>query len=126
MSWIKPNFLWMMYRSGWGTKPGQEVVLAIWLKRTAFDAILAEAVHSTYTEAVYGSQQQWKQAGQNPSVRLQWDPDHDPSRAPFAHKVPCSRPVLACASAGPANQRAKAGGHKGPHSAPHHSRPYGY
>jgi hypothetical protein len=24
MSWIKPNFLWMMYRSGWGTKPGQE------------------------------------------------------------------------------------------------------
>ena len=25
MSWIKTNFLWMMYRSGWGTKPGQEV-----------------------------------------------------------------------------------------------------
>ena len=25
MSWIKPNFLWMMYRSGWGTKEGQEV-----------------------------------------------------------------------------------------------------
>lgn len=23
MSWIKSNFLWMMYRSGWGTKPGQ-------------------------------------------------------------------------------------------------------
>ena len=24
MSWIKPNFLWMMYRSGWGTKgPGR-------------------------------------------------------------------------------------------------------
>lgn len=22
MSWIKPNFLWMMYRSGWGTKEG--------------------------------------------------------------------------------------------------------
>src|SRR5262249_23601423 len=20
MSWVKPNFLWMMYRSGWGTK----------------------------------------------------------------------------------------------------------
>jgi len=25
MSWIKPNFLWMMFRSGWATKPGQEV-----------------------------------------------------------------------------------------------------
>ena len=44
MSWIKPNFLWMMYRSGWGTKPGQEVTLAIWLKRTVFDTILAQAV----------------------------------------------------------------------------------
>ena len=29
MTWIKPNFLWMMYRSGWGTKEGQEVTLAI-------------------------------------------------------------------------------------------------
>ena len=28
MSWIKPNFLWMMYRSGWGTKPEQDVTLA--------------------------------------------------------------------------------------------------
>lgn len=35
MSWIKPNFLWMMYRSGWGTKPGQEVTLAVRLKREA-------------------------------------------------------------------------------------------
>ena len=33
MSWIKTNFLWMMYRSGWGTKPGQEVTLAVRLKR---------------------------------------------------------------------------------------------
>src|ERR1700704_2267928 len=24
MSWIKPNFLWMMYRCGWGTKEGQK------------------------------------------------------------------------------------------------------
>src|SRR5206468_2943297 len=24
MSWIKPNFLWMMYRCGWGTREGQE------------------------------------------------------------------------------------------------------
>ena len=32
MSWIKPNFLWMMYRSGWGTKSGEEVTLAIRLR----------------------------------------------------------------------------------------------
>jgi Domain of unknown function (DUF4291) len=41
MSWIKPNFLWMMYRSGWGTKEGQEVTLALRLRRTFFDALLA-------------------------------------------------------------------------------------
>jgi hypothetical protein len=29
MSWIKPNLLWMMFRSGWGIKEGQEVTLAI-------------------------------------------------------------------------------------------------
>src|SRR2546426_7893609 len=33
MSWVKPNFLWMMYRSGWGTKEGQEVTLAVRLWR---------------------------------------------------------------------------------------------
>src|SRR6185369_16959702 len=45
MSWIKPNFLWMMYRSGWGTKQGQEVTLAVRLRRTGFDQILERAVH---------------------------------------------------------------------------------
>ena len=40
-SWIKPNFLWMMYRSGWGTREGQEVTLAIWLERAAFIDSLA-------------------------------------------------------------------------------------
>jgi len=41
MSWIKPNFLWMMFRSGWGTKVDQEVTLAVTLRREGFDAILA-------------------------------------------------------------------------------------
>lgn len=35
MTWIKPNFLWMMYRSGWAAKPGQQRILAIALDRTA-------------------------------------------------------------------------------------------
>src|SRR5947207_15575146 len=39
MSWVKPNFLWMMYRSGWGTKADQEVSLAVRLRRDAFDGI---------------------------------------------------------------------------------------
>lgn len=55
MSWIKPNFLWMMYRSGWGTKPGQEVILAIRIKREFFEKILAEAVPSTHDSEQYTS-----------------------------------------------------------------------
>jgi uncharacterized protein DUF4291 len=27
VTWIKPSFLWMMYRCGWGKKAGQETVL---------------------------------------------------------------------------------------------------
>jgi hypothetical protein len=81
MSWIKPNFLWMMYRSGWGTKEGQEVTLAIRLKRAGFDTLLAQAVHSTYKARIYTSELAWKQAVEQSEVRLQWDPDHHPSGA---------------------------------------------
>ncbi len=81
MTWIKPNFLWMMYRSGWGTKEGQEVTLAIRLKRTAFDHILANAVHSSFVPDLYPTREVWKEAVATSDVRLQWDPDHDPSGA---------------------------------------------
>jgi hypothetical protein len=79
MSWIKPNFLWMMYRSGWGTKPGQEVVLAVRIKREGFDSILAGAVHSSFVSDVYADQESWKEELATSAVRLQWDPDHDPA-----------------------------------------------
>ena len=78
MTWIKTNFLWMMYRSGWGMKPDQEVTLAIRLKRSAFDQILRDAVHSTFNPSVYETRNKWKDAVAGSDVRLQWDPDHDP------------------------------------------------
>jgi hypothetical protein len=70
MSWVKPNFLWMMYRCGWATKEGQEVVLAVWLQRAAFDSILEAAL--THGDG---------------DVRLQWDPDHGPSGAPAERRA---------------------------------------
>jgi len=78
MSWIKPNFLWMMYRSGWGAKDGQEVTLAVRVRRIDFDRILQLAVHSTYLPEVYGAAERWKAEIAESEVRLQWDPDHDP------------------------------------------------
>jgi hypothetical protein len=87
MSWIKPNFLWMMYRSGWATKEGQEVVLAVWIARATFDAILAAAVPSTWDRERYETRDAW-QADVGPSdVRLQWDPDHGPSGQPVERRA---------------------------------------
>src|ERR1700690_4462137 len=62
MSWIKTNFLWMMYRSGWGTKPNQEVILAVRIKRLAFDSILSQAVHASFAPEVYGDKAPWQTA----------------------------------------------------------------
>lgn len=87
MSWIKPNFLWMMYRCGWGTKENQEVVLAIRLRRSGFERILQEAVHSTHVPEVYGSREDWDHAVRRSHVRLQWDPDHHPNGAKLERRA---------------------------------------
>ena len=71
MSWIKPNFLWMMYRSGWGTKQGQEVVLGLRLRRRFFDSILARAVASTFMAGDFPSRDEWAVAVAKSDVRLQ-------------------------------------------------------
>ena len=78
MSWIKPNFLWMMYRCGWATKENQEVVLAVRIRREGFDEILRQAVPSTYVAALYENESAWQENLRTSNVRLQWDPDHDP------------------------------------------------
>lgn len=77
MSWIKPNFLWMMFRCGWASKPNQERVLGIWMNKTDFETILSEAAYSSYKSEIYGSQEKWKEDLAQKTVRLQWDPDHD-------------------------------------------------
>lgn len=94
MSWIKPNFLWMMYRSGWSAKEGQEVILAVRLRRSAFDSILSQAVHSTFQPEIYaqpGSSVSdaaaWKTAVAKSNVRLQWDPDRHPSGNPLPRRA---------------------------------------
>ncbi len=78
MSWIKPNFLWMMYRCGWAEKENQENVIAIWIKKKDFETILEKAVYSSFQETIYDSRENWKKELEQKDVRLQWDPDHDP------------------------------------------------
>lgn len=79
MSWIKPNFLWMMYRCGWASKPNQERVLAVTISRDGFDTILARAIESSYKPDIHGPDRDaWRRAGKSAGVRMQWDPDHAP------------------------------------------------
>lgn len=78
MSWIKPNFLWMMFRCGWAEKENQERVLAIWIDKTDFDKLLEQAVLSSFNGRYYESHAAWKTELETKEVRLQWDPDHEP------------------------------------------------
>jgi hypothetical protein len=75
MTWIKPSFLWMMYRSGWAAKPGQERVLAIQVTRDGFEWALAHAALSHYEPGTYDSQQEWTRQKLVSPVRIQWDPE---------------------------------------------------
>jgi hypothetical protein len=77
MTWIKPSFNWMMYRSAYATKPGQEMVLAIDITREGFEWALENAVLSTFSRLTYSTTDKWRRMlGANP-VRVQWDPERD-------------------------------------------------
>jgi hypothetical protein len=78
MSWIKPNFLWMMYRAGWANKVNQERILAIEIGLENFETILEQAVYSSFQLDIYGTHEKWAKAINQSEVRLQWDPDHNP------------------------------------------------
>ncbi|OCG35068.1 DUF4291 domain-containing protein [Gilliamella sp. Gris1-4] len=75
MTWIKPSFLWMMYRSGWAEKEGQEHILAVKIKREGFEWALENACLSTFKENIYKTHENWKEKLNSTPVRIQWDPE---------------------------------------------------
>jgi hypothetical protein len=79
MSWIKPNFMWMMYRCDWLRADGEQArVLAIRINRTFFDELLRTAVASSFGASGMDDRASWRRAVRRSDVRLQWDPDHGP------------------------------------------------
>ncbi|MBK9579466.1 MAG: DUF4291 domain-containing protein [Fibrobacterota bacterium] len=87
MTWIKPNFLWMMYRCGWGAKDANQTrVLAIEMTFSGFEELLAQGV-STVPHPFHGDEAQWRQQLDRSDVRLQWDPDHDFSGAKLQRRA---------------------------------------
>jgi hypothetical protein len=77
MTWIKPSFLWMMYRSGWATKPGQEHVLSVRIRRDGFEKALSCAVLSHLEPETYPDHAAWEAQKAASPVRIQWDPERD-------------------------------------------------
>ncbi|WP_334074415.1 MULTISPECIES: DUF4291 domain-containing protein [Paenibacillus] len=77
MTWIKPSFLWMMHRSGWGNKNDQERILSIDLSREGFDYILSKAVLTKYKPKIHESSAKWKAMLDESDMVCQWDPDRD-------------------------------------------------
>jgi hypothetical protein len=75
MTWIKPSFTWMMYRSGWGRKAGQEVVLGIDIRRDGFEWALAHSSLSHFDATMHVGYEQWRAAKEAAPVRVQWDPE---------------------------------------------------
>lgn len=74
MTWIKPSFLWMMYRSNWGTKKNQECILALDIYQTMFQELLKKAV-LTSPDSASGDILKWRKNFSEATVYCQWDPD---------------------------------------------------
>ena len=79
MTWIKPNFLWMMYRSGWSFKDkNQTNILAIYLRLDpCFMNMIQHCVISQYNEILpYSRKEHNRRIKSKSRVVCQWDPHH--------------------------------------------------
>lgn len=75
MTWIKPSFLWMMERCGYGQKPGQEYILGIKIKRIFWDDALMQAVLTHAKTGTYFNVEEWSKMIANAKINVQWDPE---------------------------------------------------
>jgi hypothetical protein len=87
MTWIKPSFLWMMYRCGWAAKPDQERVLAVSITRDGFQWALARSSLSHHDPGVHASHAEWAERTKTMPVRIQWDPERSLQLQPLGHRA---------------------------------------
>lgn len=73
MTWIKPSFFWLMHRSNWAQKKGQERTLRVRISRSGWEKALAEAVLTQPVPAIHGSHEEWAREFEQAQVHVQWD-----------------------------------------------------
>jgi hypothetical protein len=86
MTWVKPSFLWMMYRCGWGAKEGQETVLAVEISRGGFEWALRNACLSSYVRGLHPDRAAWQRQLRRAPARVQWDPERDLRLQPLSYR----------------------------------------
>ncbi|MEV8351188.1 DUF4291 domain-containing protein [Streptomyces niveus] len=86
MTWIKPSFLWMMYRCGWASKEDQETVLAIEITREGFEWALRNACLAHYEHGLHPDRATWKRQLKQAPARVQWDPERGLHLQPLPHR----------------------------------------
>jgi hypothetical protein len=75
MTWIKPSFLWLMERSNWGQKSGQEHILAVRITRAGWEEALSLGVLTHPEPKIYRDATLWKTQFDQAQVHIQWDPE---------------------------------------------------
>ncbi len=86
MTWIKPSFLWMMYRAGWGNKDNkQQRILAIDISKEGFDWALAHSCSSHKPITI--STDEWNIVKSKTPVRVQWDPERNLLLEPLKYRT---------------------------------------
>lgn len=85
MTWIKPSFLWLMHRSNWGQKSGQEYTLAIRIKRSGWDEALRLGVLTSPETAIHESTEDWSKEFESAKVHVQWDTERSLRGAGLDH-----------------------------------------
>ena len=88
MTWIKPSFLWLMHRSNWGQKGGQERVLAVRVSRAGWEKALSLAVLTSYVPGAFASREEWAAQFETAQVHLQWDPERSLRGAGLPYNSP--------------------------------------
>ncbi|MFD6532328.1 DUF4291 domain-containing protein [Streptomyces sp. NPDC060184] len=86
MTWVKPSFLWMMYRCGWATKEGQETVLAVEITREGLAWALENAELSHYVRGLHPDRAAWSRSLRRAPARVQWDPERDLRLDPLPYR----------------------------------------
>lgn len=85
MTWIKPSFLWLMHRSNWGHKAGQERTLAVTISRAGWEDALGKAVLTLFDARVFRSREDWQHQFERAVVHVQWDPERNLRGAGLPH-----------------------------------------